>query len=288
MTMITTYIDFAHTLADTSTTILSDAFRQPASQATLKDDLSPVTQADKAVEACLREMIMEAYPEHGIIGEEFGNHQPDAPYQWILDPIDGTRAFACGHHSFGTLIGLMHEGKMLLGMLNQPITGERWAGVRGEATRYQSVIPAKAGIHCTTKQEPTWIPDQVRNDDALDIRTSTTHILAQARLATTSPYLFSADEKPLFESLMQQCAILQCGGDCINYGLLASGHIDIVMEAGLKPYDILPLLPILEGAGAVITDWHGAPLELSAKQLNILVSANQPLQKAALAVINAA
>ncbi len=248
----TDFIDFVHQLADASGAILRDSFRQPELQATLKADASPVTQADRTVEARLREMIQDTFPDHGILGEEFDPHQPNAPYQWVLDPIDGTRAFACGVPTFSTLIGLLHHGIPVLGVLDQPITRERWIGGVGDSTYHTSRI--------TT--------------------------LAQARLATTSPYLFTDTQRPAFERLRRTTAIQNFGGDGYNYALLASGHIDLMIEAGLKPYDLLPLLPILSDAGAGVTDWNGQPLDLKAASLDVLVSANDALHQQALALMN--
>lgn len=252
------YTTLAQQLATTSQTILREAFRQSTHK--LKTDASPVTQADKDVEQALRKLIITTYPTHGIFGEEYGAHNPDADYQWIIDPIDGTRAFACGIPSFGTLIGLRYHDDMLLGILNQPILQECWIGAQGEATMLNGAA----------------------------IRTSATTTPSQAKIATTSPYLFSPQEKQQFDTLAKACAIQSFGGDCYNYGLLAAGHLDIIMEAGLKPYDILPLLPILHGAGAHITDWGGHAINTHAATINILVSANQSLHEQALGIINAA
>ena len=208
-------------------------------------------------------MIQQQHSSHGIIGEEWGNHQSDAEYQWILDPIDGTRAFACGIPTFGTLIGLRHKGEMLLGIINQPISGERWVGVAGKPSLYRSA-----------------------NTAPMPIATSSCAALSHARLATTSPYLFSEVQKPRFERLRRATAIQNYGGDCYNYALLASGHIDVVVEAGLNPYDILPLLPILHGAEAVITDWEGGELNLASPKLDVLVSSNHALHREALQVMS--
>jgi histidinol phosphatase-like enzyme (inositol monophosphatase family) len=254
-------LPFAHQLADAAAVILCEAFRNHAITAELKGDASPVTAADRAVEQKLRAMIQETYPTHGIVGEEYAAHRPDAEYQWILDPIDGTRAFACGIPTFGTLIGLMHHGEMQLGVMQQAFSGERAVGVKGQPSLW-----SHAGI--TTPMQ-----------------TSGCNNLAQARFATTSPYLFASHQRPRFEALCAATAIHSYGGDCYNYALLAKGHIDIVVEAGLKPYDIAPLLPIIEGAGGCITDWEGKPLCFDLPSLEVLVAATPALHQAALAVM---
>lgn len=257
ITAIIEFLQCAHKIADISGDILRTSFRTSHAIAAHKDDLSPVTQADKAAEQAMRDHIKHTFPLHGIIGEEFGNHQPDADYQWILDPIDGTRAFISGHHSWGTLIGLMHKSSMILGLINQPVTNERWIG-------YDS---------CATLNNQPLI-------------TRATAALAQATIASTSPYLLGP-HREAFDRLAAQCAVVQWGGDCMNYALLATGTIDIVAEYGLNPYDILPLLPILTAAGAVITDWQGDMLDIQANKLNVLVCANNHLHREALAVLHA-
>lgn len=241
-----------------SSEILNASFRHSDATATLKSDDTPVTKADKAVELALRELIMQHFPDHGVIGEEFAAHNADADYQWILDPIDGTRAFTCGLPTFGTLIGLMHKGVIELGVLHQPISNESWIGVKGTATTLNNNT----------------------------INSSQCSEVSKARMASTSPYLFSDTEKIIFEKIRHASAIQTYGGDCYNYGLLAAGHIDIVIEAGLKPFDILPLIPILEGAGAMVTDWRGNAPDTQAKELQILVTANKALHQDALAIIN--
>jgi histidinol phosphatase-like enzyme (inositol monophosphatase family) len=252
---------FAHQLADAAAEILQQSFRHHTTIAQLKGDASPVTVADRAVEQRLRAMIIETYPTHGIIGEEYAAHQPEASHQWILDPIDGTRAFACGIPTFGTLIGLMHEGQMQLGLMHQAFSGERVVGVLG--------------------QQSLWMHGGVVNT----IHTSDCKALSHARLATTSPYLFDAEQREYFEAVRAATAIHSYGGDCYNYTMLAKGHLDIVVEAGLKPYDIAPLIPIIEGAGGCITDWEGAPLRLDATSLEVLATATPHLCEATIAML---
>ncbi len=251
-------LNWAHRLADASEPVVTKYFRKRHNGLAYKSDASPVTLADREVEAQLRQMIQLEYPDHGIIGEEHGNHNTDADYQWILDPIDGTRAFSCGRLDFGTLIGLQYCGDMVLGMLNQPITKERFVGCNG-ATLNSTTI-------CSNKNVT----------------------LKTARFATTSPKLFDDAQRSILERVIQQCGLSQYGGDCYNYGLLAAGHIDLIMEAGLNIYDIAPLLPILHGSGAVVSDWQGNDITLKQSDIAVLVSANKALHEEALRLINSA
>ena len=257
-------LSFAHALADEAQPLLQKGFRTAGAAAQLKSDHSPVTVTDRTVEQRLRALINERYPLHGIIGEEEESYQAQAEYRWILDPIDGTRAFACGIPTFGTLIALMHHGEIVLGMMQQAFSGERWGALKGgEALEYKH-----SGQHI--------------------LHTSTCTRLEAARFATTSPYLFNEQEKLLFEVIRLSTAIQTYGGDCYNYAMLAAGHIDLVVEAGLKPYDIAALVPIIEGAGGIVTDWQGREIRLDLATLNIIASANPALHAQALEVMNEA
>ncbi len=256
------FLTFAHDLADKATPFLKQGFRAEAARAEMKADRSPVTEVDRAVERQLRDVIISRYPEHGIIGEEWPSYQPEAEYCWILDPIDGTRAFTCGIPTFGMLIALKRSSDILLGVMQQPFTNERWAAEKGGNALYY------------------------RDSESTILRTSPCETLQKARFATTSPYLFDDDEKPRFEAIRQATAIQTYGGDCYNYAMLATGHIDLIVEAGLKPYDIAALIPIMEGAGAILTDWEGGPLRLDSPMLNIVASANRALHDEALGVMN--
>lgn len=258
------YRILADALAERSGEIARQYFRKSTTAATLKADHSPVTQADLAIETELRERIRAQYPQHRIIGEEAGDAGGDSRYCWILDPIDGTRAFACGKPSFTTLIGLLDDGEPVLGIIDQPITGERWVACRGE------------GGWLATGTEP------------LPLATSANADMSMARLATTSPYLFTQTQYERFEVLRRATAIHSYGGDAYQYGLLAAGHIDIVVEAGLKPYDILPLLPVLQEAGAAISDWQGNPLipmDPGSGECEVLATANASLHGQVLALL---
>jgi histidinol phosphatase-like enzyme (inositol monophosphatase family) len=199
-----------------------------------KSDASPVTLADRAAEEAMRLMLKRETPRDGIIGEEFGTERADASRVWVLDPIDGTTSFVAGRPIFGTLIALLQDGWPVLGIIDQPITRERWVGAIGQPTQFN-------GRPATTRRCRTL-------DDVI--------------LATTSPHLFTEHQADHFLGLAGKVARRRIiyGGDCYNYGLVASGHVDLVVEAGLKLHDFAALVPIVEGAGGNMCDWHGHPL----------------------------
>jgi len=198
-----------------------------------KADLSPVTQADRAAESAIRALLAEHRPDDGVIGEEYGDDRPDAPRVWVIDPIDGTRAFLAGRPLFGTLIALLEEDRPVLGVIDQPIARDRWLGASGQPTTLNG-LPAHTRL-CAA--------------------------LGKAHLATTGPTYFTGADGAAFEALRKQARDTLWGGDCHNYGLCASGHLDLVVEAGLKLYDYAALIPVVEGAGGRMTDWHGRPLD---------------------------
>lgn len=199
-----------------------------------KGDASPVTLADRAAEEVMRRILSAERPADGIIGEEYGAERPAASRQWVLDPIDGTTSFVAGRPIFGTLIALMQDGWPTIGVIDQPIIGERWVGAAGQQTLFNG---ARA---------------RARLCPALD----------QAVLGTTSPHLFDAHQGEHFLNLATKVAQRRIiyGGDCYSYGLLASGYVDIVCEAGLKLHDLAALVPVVEGAGGIMCDWNGEPL----------------------------
>ncbi len=202
-----------------------------------KGDASPVTEADRAAERAMRELLRERFPAHGILGEEFGPERADAEWLWVLDPIDGTRAFVTGRPLFGTLIGLLHRGRPVLGLIDQPGIRERWIGVAGEPTRFRSPLGG-------------------------DPRCRPCAGLAAAELSCTSPDIFTAETRPGFERLRAAVRRVTWGGDCYAYGLLALGLVDVVAEAGMRPWDWAALVPVVEGAGGSLTGWNGEALTL--------------------------
>ncbi|HEX2448214.1 MAG TPA: histidinol-phosphatase [Methyloceanibacter sp.] len=224
----------AHGLADRAGKVILPHFRTGGAVDHKGGDLfDPVTKADRDAESAIRQVLAEIYPTHGIVGEEFGAQDADAEYCWVIDPIDGTRAFILGLLLWGTLIGLTRNGSPLIGLMDQPFTGERfWSGETESYFRH-------AG---TTK------PIHVRSCPAL----------GQALLATTSTDFFTTEDEHLcFGALSRAVRLRRFGGDCYNYCLLAMGHIDLVVEAGLKSFDIVPLIPIIERAGGIVTTWEG-------------------------------
>ncbi|MDE0947946.1 MAG: histidinol phosphate phosphatase, partial [Sphingobium sp.] len=196
------------------------------------------TEADRAAEAAIRAILEKERPGDGIIGEEYGSVREDAERVWILDPIDGTRSFIAGRPIFGTLIALTQGGWPTVGLIDQPIARERWAGMSGQPTTFNG--------------QP--------------IRTRACRALEGAGIATTSPHLFADGDVPHYMALVaavsggapRQGPVY--GGDCYNYGLLASGFLDIVIESGLQSYDFAALVPVVEGAGGLMCDWNGEPL----------------------------
>jgi myo-inositol-1(or 4)-monophosphatase len=207
----------------------------------------PVTEADRAAEAIIRSRIKQNVPDHGILGEEFGTENGDAEFVWVIDPIDGTRAFICGIPLWSTLIGLLRGGQPVLGVMNQPFTGEFFLGTGGAAhLKHRGTTRKLATRRCAR--------------------------LEDAYLATTSPLLFDAPHKPAFDRLAARVKLSRYGTDSYAYCMLAAGLIDLVVEAGLQPYDIVALIPIIEGAGGVVTDWNGGP----ARHGGAIVAAGDP------------
>jgi histidinol phosphatase-like enzyme (inositol monophosphatase family) len=192
----------------------------------------PVTEADRAGEVAMRQLIRRTFPTHGIIGEEFGAEAEDAEYVWVLDPIDGTRAFIAGLPTWGTLIGLNRHGTPAFGMMHQPFTGERYFGDGAGAT-YRG-------------------PGGERR-----LRVRPCASLKDVVMATTSPRLFTGETLRAYDRVESVARLARYGTDCYAYCMLAAGQIDLVIESGLKPYDIVALIPIIEGAGGIVTAWDG-------------------------------
>lgn len=233
---LSAFINLAHQLADAVAPISMKYFRTDLNIISKSDD-SPVTIADREAERVMRELIEAAFPEHGIYGEELGQVRIDAEYVWVLDPIDGTRSFVTGKPLFGTLIGLMRDGKPYLGVMDMPALKERWLGAPGRQT--------------------TW------NGESVHVRSCPS--IDQAWMYVTSPEMFTDKNFPRFETLRDAVKSTAYGADCYGYGLLAMGLVDLVCEDTLQPYDYAALVPIVQGAGGVMTDWNGTELGLQSE-----------------------
>lgn len=250
------FIALAERLAEASGPVVRRYFRTDF-DVEAKGDASPVTIADREAEAAMRDLIEQAYPEHGIFGEEHGFVRTDAEVAWVLDPIDGTRAFVTDMPVFGTLIAAMRDGAPILGIIDQPVLGERWIGAAGRPTTFNG---APARTHAAAR-------------------------LSSARHYATHPDMFDhGDDRAKVDALMARVGQSRYGGDCYAYALLASGHIDLITEACLKIYDFMALVPVIEGAGGVVTDWSGAPMTRESDG-HILAAANPTLHGEALAIL---
>jgi inositol-phosphate phosphatase/L-galactose 1-phosphate phosphatase/histidinol-phosphatase len=227
-------IKLAEKLADTAAKVVMKYFRGTFNIDAKSDD-SPVTIADKAAEAAMRSVIEDEQPEHGIIGEEMGNLNPEAEYVWVLDPIDGTQSFVTGKPVFGTLIALMRNGKPILGVMDIPALKERWIGAQGQPTTF--------------------------NGDKVKVRTCKD--ISKAWIYATSPQMFKDIDFLAFEKLRKASWRSVYGAECMAYGLLANGWVDIVCEGTMELHDYAPMVPIIEGAGGVISDWSANPLGIS-------------------------
>jgi inositol-phosphate phosphatase / L-galactose 1-phosphate phosphatase / histidinol-phosphatase len=251
------FVQLANALADAARPIAARYFR---TQVAIDDktDNSPVTIADREAETAMRDLLQRHVPEHGVFGEEHGAVRTDAEYVWVLDPIDGTKAFITGLPIFGTLVALLHRGKPVMGIIDQPILKERWLGVEGQRSTFNGT------------------PISVRACDAL----------AKAYMYSTAPLMFpGAYEKP-HEALTRQVKLFRWGGDCYAYGLLASGHVDLVVEASLKLYDFAALVPVVKGAGGLITDWRGRELDMQSDG-SVLAAGDPAVHRAAMGMLAA-
>ena len=228
MNKLREFTDFIALLAEESARIILQYYRREIFISTKSDD-SPVTIADKMAEEKMRELIIKQFPDHGILGEEFGSYKPDAEYQWILDPIDGTRSFICGTPLFGTLIALLQDGKPILGAMNFPVLGQFFLGDNSQTLLNNKVVQMRRIRH-----------------------------LNEAVLLTTDIQNISKyQDITRFQNLMEQVQLFRTWGDCFGYSLLAAGFADIMVDPVMSAWDVMALIPIIKGAGGEITDYLG-------------------------------
>ncbi|MDE2165232.1 MAG: histidinol-phosphatase [Alphaproteobacteria bacterium] len=227
------HLALAGALADKAGAILRRYFRSDLLVES-KHDNTPVTVADREAEAEMRALIEARFPDHGVLGEEHGRTRPEADYVWVIDPIDGTKSFISGVPLFGVLIALTFKGVPVLGVIDQPILRERWSGAEGRKT--------------TLNGKPA--------------ATRACSALADATLYATAPDMFAGADADAFARVRKAVKLARYGADCYAYALLAAGFIDLVVEAGLKPYDFCALAPVVEGAGGEMSDWAGDALSL--------------------------
>ena len=242
--------------------VISKWFRQNPAIET-KQDSSPVTIADQSVERDLRAAIAARFPNDMIMGEEFASTgNQDSAYRWIIDPIDGTKAFISGKPAFGTLVGLLHHNLPVAGLVDMPVLAECYVGLNGFLGAHHAELNGAA------------------------ISPSGQSVLGAARLATTSPRALSTESLVDFDRLADQVAVTNYGGDCHNYALLAAGHIDLVMEDSLAAHDMMAVVALMLAAGATVSDLDGQPIRLG-QSTSVLAAATPQLHQAALALISA-
>ena len=251
-------LDFMHELADAAAAETLPRFRNGTAVVNKEaGGFDPVTEADRAAEAAIRDLIRQRFPDHGIMGEEYGSEALGAEFVWVIDPIDGTRAFISGLPVWGTLIGLYRNGRSFLGLMDQPFTGERYMA-DPDGAHYRG--PGRQGR----------------------IESRPCAGLSDATLFTTSPHLFSGSEERAYRAVEGRVNMFRYGCDCYAYTLVASGNADLVVENGLKAYDIGGLIAILESAGAVVTDWQGNRPENGG---NIIAAGSPQVHEEALALL---
>lgn len=233
MSEIERFVALAEHMADVVRPILAGYFRDGV-PFDVKDDLTPVTCADREAESVMRAIIAAHCPEHGVLGEEHGGERLDTTWVWVIDPIDGTKSFISGKPLFGSLIALLREGRPVVGVIEMPALAERWVGAEGRPTTWN-------GRRVGTRPCPA---------------------LAEAWLYATTPDMFTGADAAAFDRLRRRCRVGVFGADLYAYGLVAGGRVDLVCEAQLKPYDYCAAVPVIEGAGGTLTDWQGQPLGL--------------------------
>lgn len=249
---------FAESLREAAVPIVQQFFRSSDLAVTQKSDVSPVTLADQQIERRWREMIQSTYPDHGIIGEEEDSLGIDRDFVWVLDPIDGTRAFVGGFPMFTNLFALMYRKEPVFSGINVPVTQECWTGSLADGGRVTF------------------------NGEPLGERPARS--LAQSVLSATAPEMFSTEQFKRFSTLKAVCMDLRYGADAYAYGLVALGSVGVVAEASMKPWDYMALIPVVEGAGGVVTDWSGDRLTLDSDG-TVLAAATPELHREALALL---
>jgi inositol-phosphate phosphatase / L-galactose 1-phosphate phosphatase / histidinol-phosphatase len=255
--MYKVYQEFAEELASLAKPVVDLYFRtalEVEDKASMNN--TPVTVADKEIERLIRIEIEQRFPEHGIFGEEHGKMGIDRDFVWVIDPIDGTQAFILGMPTFGTLVGLLHKGLPVAGVIAMPALDDIWSSSSGNTSLFNGSV----------------------------CRTSEANKLEDVQLVSTSIDMFDGDNLDAFNRLSDACKRRRFGGDCFSYGLLASGHVDLVVEADLQPYDYVALIPVIEQAGGVISDWDGRPLHLGSDG-RVVAAATRQLHESALKVL---
>lgn len=253
-------LDVAHDMADAARAAILPFFRQsPATDNKLAEGFDPVTEADRAAEAAMRDVLAKRRPQDGILGEEYGTSEGSSGWQWVLDPIDGTRGFISGTPTWGVLIALNNGAGPRMGVIDQPYIGERFVGAPGLAE-----VTGPLGTH--------------------PMRTRSTKSLEEAIVFTTFPEVGSPEQGAAFARVAERCKLTRYGCDCYAYALLAAGQIDLVIEAGLAPYDIQAPIAVVEAAGGVVTTWDGAPAHDGG---TALAAATPELHAAAMALLRA-
>ena len=251
------YKAFAEHLADVARPIAKRYFRSDL-KVIAKPDATPVTLADMEIETAIRAEISRAYPTHGVLGEEHEATNMNADFVWVIDPIDGTKAFTCGKPQFGTLVALTFKGEPVIGVIDQPIYHERWVGVKGAGAWFN-------GAPMRTKARAKSLSDAI--------------------VLCTTPDMFAVTGSAEFARIKAACKGVYYGGDCYNYALLASGHVDLVIEHQLKVVDFAAVVnPIVE-AGGVCCDWRGRALTINSDGA-IIAAANQALADEALVLLS--
>ena len=246
---------FSHVLANESEKIIMKHFRKKL-HTEQKLDKSPVTIADKESEEVIRNLIIKNYPNHGIIGEEYDDVNCDSEFTWVIDPIDGTRSYIAGHKDFGTLIALLHNQKPIVGIVNCPAHNERWFGVKDQNT--------------TSNKSITFTSKKTKLNDSY--------------LFTSGLYFDDEIFREYCNKIINKSKYYRLGGDCYMYGMLASGLIDIVIEDTLKPWDYMALVPVIEGAGGVISDKNNNKISLQSEG-SLIATANGKLHKEVIEII---